>query len=151
MVRSKDTLGPQRAGLFGDSDDDIDRQSFTRYFDYQNVLKKVQKGGKKGPRVRSAGAYRFHTTLNNWRAEKLSVSVTNLLNTFDDETYEHMGDNDMIYVSMMTRDTNAHVEMVTEEVERVLGNLKAWREGGELLDDTVGVFDDNRDFVSLLE
>ena len=147
----KDTLGPQRAGLFGDSDDDIDRQSFTRYFDYQNVLKKVQKGGKKGPRVRSAGAYRFHTTLNNWRAEKLSVSVTNLLNTFDDETYEHMGDNDMIYVSMMTRDTNAHVEMVTEEVERVLGNLKAWREGGELLDDTVGVFDDNRDFVSLLE
>ena len=147
----KDSLGPQRAGLFGDGDDDIDRQTFTRYFDYQNVLNKLHKGGKKAARVRPAGIYKFHTALNNWRAEKLNVSVTNLINTFDDDTYEHMDDNDMIYISMMTRDTNAHVEMVTEEIESVLGDLKTWREGGEVQDDTVGVFNDGGDYVSLAD
>ena len=100
---------------------------------------------------RPAGIYKFHTALNNWRAEKLNVSVTNLINTFDDDTYEHMDNNDMIYISMMTRDTNAHVEVVTEEIESVLGDLKTWREGGEVQDDTVGVFDDGRDFVSLFD
>ena len=124
---------------------------FSRYFNYQNLLNKVQKGGEKAPRVRPTGVYRFHTALNNWRAQKVSVSVTNLMNTFDSETYEHMGDNDMIYLSMMTRDTMAHVEMVTEEVKSVLGNLKAWREGGEIQDDTVGVFNDGRDYVSLAD
>jgi len=147
----RDGLGPQRAGLFGDSDDDIDRQTFTRYFDYQNVLKRVHKGDKKEGRVHAASTYKFHTALNNWRAQRLSVRVTNLVNTFDEESYEHMGDNDMIYFSMMTRDTHAHVEMVTEEVDSVLSNLKAWREGGTVEDDTVGVFDDKRDFVSLLD
>jgi len=72
------------------------------------------------------------------------------VNSFDDDIYENMNDDDMMYTSLLTCDSHTQSEMASESIKEAENILRGWRGGEVMVEAGQSDFDNGSDFVSLI-